>query len=145
MSNKLFDPEEIASLQASPCVESVTSRSVCFTPEFKRLVYSELLSGKNIYEVFEEHGIDTAALGSARINGFLERLRKAGERDEGFANLRHQKKSKTPEERSQSTEKRIRLLEAELAYTKQMVEFLKKVQAADTEAQKAWKSKHRPQ
>lgn len=145
MSNKLFSPEEIASLQASPCVESVTSRSVCFTPEFKRLVYRELLSGKNIYEVFEEHGIDTAALGSARINGFLERLRKAGERDEGFANLRHQKKSKTPEERSQSTEKRIRQLEAELAYTKQMVEFLKKVQAADTEAQKAWKSKHRPQ
>ena len=145
MRNKLFDPEEIASLQASPCVESVTSRSVCFTPEFKRLVYRELLSGKNIYEVFEEHGIDTAALGSARFNGFLERLRKAGERDEGFANLRHQKKSKTPEERSQSTEKRIRQLEAELAYTKQMVEFLKKVQAADTEAQKAWKSKHRPQ
>ena len=145
MSNKLFSPEEIAALQASPCVESVTSRSVCFTPEFKRLVYRERLSGKNIYEVFEEHGIDTAALGSARINGFLERLRKAGERDEGFANLRHQKKSKTPEERSQSTEKRIRQLEAELAYTKQMVEFLKKVQAADTEARKAWKSKHRPQ
>ena len=144
MSNKLFDPEEIASLQASPCVESVTSRSVCFTPEFKRLVYRELLSGKNIYEVFEEHGIDTAALGSARINGFLERLRKAGERDEGFANLRHQKKSKTPEERSQSTEKRIRQLEAELAYTKQMVEFLKKVQAADMEARKVWESKHRP-
>ena len=145
MSNKLFSPEEIAALQASPCVESVTSRSVCFTPAFKRQVYRELLSGKNIYEVFEKHGIDTAALGSARINGFLERLRKAGERDEGFANLRHQKKSKTPEERSQSTEKRIRQLEAELAYTKQMVEFLKKVQAADTEARKAWKSKHRPQ
>lgn len=143
MSNKLFSPEEMAALKASPYVESVTSRSVCFTPEFKRVVYRELLSGKNIHNIFEEHGIDTAALGTVRINGFLERLRKAGERDEGFANLRHQQKKKTPEERNLSAEKRIRQLEAELAYTKQVVEFLKKVQAADLEARKAWESKHR--
>lgn len=143
MSNKLFSPEEMAVLKASPYVESVTSRSVCFTPEFKRVVYRELLSGKNIHNIFEEHGIDTVALGTVRINGFLERLRKAGERDEGFANLRHQQKKKTPEERNLSAEKRIRQLEAELAYTKQVVEFLKKVQAADLEARKAWESKHR--
>ena len=144
MSNKLFSSEEIAALKASPHVESVTGRSVCFTPEFKRLVYRELLSGKNIYDVFEEHGIDTAALGSVRINGFLERLRKAGDRDEGFANLRHQRKAKTPEERNLSAEKRIRQLEAELAYTRQEVEFLKKLQAANLEAQRVWESKHRP-
>ncbi len=143
MSNKLFTLEEMAALKASPHVESVTNRSVCFTPEFKRLVYRELLAGKNIYNVFEEHGIDTAALGRVRINGFLERLRKAGDRDEGFANLRHQRRAKTPEERSQSAEKRIRQLEAELAYTRQEVEFFKKLQAANLEAQKAWESKHR--
>lgn len=143
MSNKLFSSEEIAALKASPHVESVTSRSVCFTPEFKRLVYRELLSGKSIYDVFEEHGIDTAALGSVRINGFLERLRKTSNRDEGFANLRHQRKPKTPEERNQSAEKRIRQLEAELAYTRQEVEFLKKLQGANLEAQRVWESKHR--
>lgn len=143
MSTKLFSPEEIAALTVSPYVESVTSRSVCFTPEFKRLVYRELLAGKNIYNVFEEHGIDTSVLGTVRINGFLERLRKAGEREEGFADLRHQRKAKTPEERSQSAEKRIRQLEAELAYTRQEVEFLKKLQVANMEAQKTWESKHR--
>ena len=141
MSNKLFRPDEMAALKASPHVESITNRSVCFTPEFKRLVYRELLSGKNISTVFEEHGIDTAALGTVRINGFLERLRKTGEREEGFVNLRHQRKAKTPEERNQSAEKRIRQLEAELAYTRQEVEFLKKLQAANLEAQKAWESK----
>lgn len=144
MSNKLFSPEEMAALKVSPYVESVTNRSVCFTPEFKRLVYRELLSGKNIHNIFEEYGIDTAALGTVRINGFLERLRKSGEREEGFTNLRHQRRVKTPEQRSQSAEKRIRQLEAELAYTRQEVEFLKKLQAADMEARKAWESKHRP-
>ena len=72
------------------------------------------------------------------------RLRQFGERDEGFTDLRHQRKKKTPEGTSQSSEKRIRQLEAELAYTLQVVEFLKKVQAADLEARKAWESKHRP-
>lgn len=143
MSNKLFSYEEMAALKASPHVESVTNRSVCFTPEFKRLVYRELLSGRNIYEVFEECGLDTAALGRSRINGFLERLRKTGDRDEGFANLRHQRKVRTPEERGLTAEKRIRQLETELAYTRQEVEFLKKLQAANTEAQKAWEYKHR--
>lgn len=144
MSNKLFSQEEIIALRASPHVESVSCRSVIFKAEFKKLVYRELLAGKDIRSIFEEHGIDTAALGTVRINGFLERLRKCAERDEGFSSLRHQRKAKSPEERSQSTEKRIRQLEAELAYTRQEVEFLKKVQTADMEARKAWESKHQP-
>ena len=38
---------------------------------------------------------------------------------------------------------RDRQLENELAYTRQEVEFLKKLQAANMEAQKQWESKHR--
>lgn len=144
MSNKLLSQEEIATLKASPHVESVSSRTVTFTPAFREMVYRELLEGKNVRDIFEAQGIDTAVLGTARINGFLQRLRKHAERKEGFANLRHQRRSLTPEERNISAERRIRQLEAELAYTRQEVEFLKKVQAADTEARKAWESKHRP-
>lgn len=142
MSNKLFTPEEVAAFRASPYVENVTSRSVTFTPEFKRLIYRELLSGKNIRDVFEAHGINTAALGDARINGFLERLRKAADREEGFADLRHQPRPKGQDAQALSAERRIRQLEAELAYARQEVEFLKKIQAADTEARKAWESRH---
>ena len=40
-------------------------------------------------------------------------------------------------------EQRIRQLEHELAYTRQEVEFLKKLQVANMEAQKQWESKHR--
>lgn len=144
MSNKLFSEEEVRALKASPHVESVTCRAVTFKPSFKKLVYQELLIGKHVREIFEEHGIDTGALGENRINGFLDRIRKASDREEGFVNLRHQRKSKSEEERNRSAERRIRQLEAELAYTRQEVEFLKKVQAADMEARKAWESKHRP-
>ena len=143
MSKKLFSPEEISAFQANPYVKNVTERSVTFTSQFKRTAYREMLEGKRIHDILESHGIDTSVLGEARISSILMRLRQFGERDEGFTDLRHQRKSKTPEERNQSTEKRIRQLEAELAYTKQVVEFLKKVQAADTEARRAWESKHR--
>lgn len=144
MSNKLLTQDEVDRLRANTFVKSVNCRSVSFTPEFKRIVHDKLLSGKPIRDIFEDHGIDTAALGEARINGFLARIREIADREEGFQDLRHQRRSKTPEERNLTAEKRIRQLEAELAYTRQEVEFLKKVQAADMEARKAWESKHRP-
>lgn len=143
MSNKLFTSEEVAAFQASPYVESVSARSVVFTPEFKRLVYQELLAGHKIDAVLEAHGIDTAALGKSRMRGMQEKLFKAAEREEGFSNLRKQPEQKSSVGKEETTENRIRRLEAELAYTKQEVDFLKKVQAADTEARKAWASKHR--
>ncbi|MGI6745407.1 MAG: HTH domain-containing protein [Acutalibacteraceae bacterium] len=40
-------------------------------------------------------------------------------------------------------ERRVRQLEHELAYAKQEVEFLKKIQQADMEARKQWESKKR--
>lgn len=144
MSNKLLNEEELAALKASPYVMSASCRTVTFTPEFKKKAYRELLGGKNIREILEAHGINTAALGPVRVNGLLERIRRESDRDEGFANLRHQKRKKTEDERNQSAERRIRQLETELAYMRQEVEFLKKVQAVDTEARKAWESKHRP-
>ena len=144
MSNKLFSADEVAAFRANPKVKTATERTVTFTPQFKKTAYRELLEGKRIHDILEGHGIDTSVLGEARIRSTLMRLRQFGERDEGFTDLRHQRKAKAPEDRNQSAEKRIRQLEAELTYTKQVVEFLKKVQAADTEARKAWESKHRP-
>lgn len=142
MSNKMLSKEEVELLKSNSFVESASCRSVTFTSEFKRLAYRELLAGKRIQDILEDHGIDTAALGEARIRGFLSRLRVFADREEGFKNLRHQPRKQTPEERNLSAERRIRQLEAELAYTRQEVEFLKKVQAADMEARKAWESKH---
>ena len=144
MSNKLFSADEVAAFRANPNVKTATERTVTFTPQFKRTAYRELLEGKRIHDILEGHGIDTSVLGEARIRSILMRLRQFGERAEGFTDLRHQRKAKAPEDRNQSAEKRIRQLETELAYTKQVVEFLKKVQATDTEARKAWESKHRP-
>lgn len=143
MSRKLFTKEEVLALRASPYVESVTARAVAFTPEFKRIAYDEILTGKFMRKIFAENGIDPSVLGDTRINGFREKLLKNADREAGFENLRKNNYRRPAQSREATLEARVEQLENELVYTKQVVEFLKKIQQADMEARKSWGSKHR--
>ena len=49
-----------------------------------------------------------------------------------------------PAEGEMDLEARVRWLTHQLEYTRQEVEFLKKLQMANTEARKQWESKHQP-
>lgn len=79
-------------------------------------------------------------MGNARIAGFCQKLDKEASRPEGFANLRKQKRQVQEQTK---LERRVRQLEHQLACAQQEVEFLKKLQQANIEAQKQWESKHR--
>ncbi len=46
MSKKLFNAEEIAAFRSSPYVESVSDRSLVFTPEFKEKCHTMYQQGK---------------------------------------------------------------------------------------------------
>lgn len=82
-------------------------------------------------------------MGNARIAGFCQKLDKETSRPEGFANLRKQKRQVQEQTEQTKLERRVRQLEHQLAYAQQEVEFLKKLQQANMEAQKQWESKHR--
>ncbi len=144
MSNKLISEEEVMRLSENPNVESITKRCIVFTPEFKRKAYEELCSGMKITEILLHHGIDPEALGKTRVRGFKEKLEISANRPDGFSNLRKTRSVTAPSEQAEgSLKKQIRELQQELAYTRQEVEFLKKIRMADLEAQKEWESKHR--
>lgn len=144
MARKPLNAEEIAELRSNPYVAKVTGNMISFTPEFKRMAYDQITSGKTMREVFEEHGIDPEILGDSRIWGFAEKLRAKAEREEGFTDLREQNMRKPAKETKEQTLKaRVEQLEHELAYTRQEVEFLKKIHTADLEARKLWESKQR--
>lgn len=144
MSKKLFSAEEIEAFRSSPYVESVSERCIMFTPEFKQICYDAYKQGRRMKEILEEHGIDTGAMGKARISGFCEKLERKANREEGFANLRKEKRQKQEQTAETKLELRVRQLEHQLAYAQQEVAFLKKLQQANMEAQKQWESKHRP-
>ena len=144
MTRKELNTEELAELRASPYVASIISGRINFTPEFKREAYRQLMDGKSMRTIFEEHGIAPEILGDKRIWGFAHKLRTNADRDEGFADLRKNNSRKPAKEtREQTLAARVEQLEHELAYTRQEVEFLKKIHTADLEARKSWESRLR--
>ena len=140
-----FTQEQMEQLLKNPYVKSVTPSTVRFTEEFKRYYYQKHTSGVLVRDIFLECGIDPDILGESRIDGFRYTINKQAKRDTGFTDNRqnnYRRPAKTGEE---TVDIRIKQLEHELAYTRQEVEFLKKLQMADMEARRQWESRHRPQ
>lgn len=142
-----FTEEQVSELAKNPNVAWVSTSSIQFTPEFKLLAWEQKQQGKRLKEIFLEHGFDPEVLGRKRIENFSIRLKEAVKEGCYFAdrrvyNHRPATTQKPPEE--MSLEERVRWLSHELEYTKQEVEFLKKLRTANMEAQKEWGSKHRP-
>ena len=134
---------EIEQLRKNPSIKSVSASTVKFTEAFKKLAYEKKREGQPISETMRQNGIDPNILGQNRVDGFSYTLNKAARYGKDFSDGRktnYRRPAKTGEE---TVEQRVKQLENELAYTRQEVEFLKKLQAANMEAQKQWESKHR--
>ena len=137
-----FSEQEVEILRQSVIVKSVTTKTVSFTEDFKRLAYQEKCNGIPVVETMKKYGIDPEILGPCRVNGFAYQLNKKAKQDGGFVDRRVGNYRRPPRTGDESVEQRVRQLESELAYTRQEVEFLKKLQMANMEAQKRWESKH---
>jgi transposase len=143
MCAKVLSPEDMAELEKCPHVVEATERFVFFTAEFKERFYEDYQSGKRPGRILREMGIDPAILGQSRVNSIKLHVLKQAQRECGFTDQKDHKykdvtREKTPEEK-------IARLEHELAYTKQELEFVKKIVQVDREAQREWESKQRRQ
>lgn len=134
MSKTRFTKEQVERLGLSRYVASVTNTTVRFTAEFKKHFLDERKSGRDVREIFRECGIDPDILGEKRISGFCYQVNKKAKQNEDFSDKREGNHRKKTEGEAGTVEERISRLENELAYTRQEVEFLKKLRAADMEA-----------
>ena len=134
---------EIEALRKNPNVAAVSATTVKFTEAFKRIVYEGKKQGVSVSTTLRRNGIDPEVLGSSRVEGLSYSLNKKAKRESSFADRRRENYRRPPRTGEETVEQRIRQLENELAYSRQEVEFLKKLQAANMEAQKQWESKHR--
>jgi len=139
-----FTKEQMDLLRENHYVKSVSSSTVRFTEEFKRYFYQKHSSGTPAWRIFTESGIDPEILGESRISGFCYTLNKQAKRESGFSDNRQNNYRRPAKDGNETMETRIKQLEHELAYTRQEVEFLKKLQKADMEARRQWESKHQP-
>lgn len=141
---KDLTPAEIAELRENPWIDSIQGQHISYSEDFKKEAYRELMDGKSMHTIFFEHGINPEVVGDGRIYVLTYRLRKRADNEEGFKDLRanNQRKPSKPS-KEQTLAARVSDLEHELAYTRQEVEFLKKIHLADLEARKLWESKQR--
>ena len=145
MSNaKHFTAEEMDHLRINHYVKSISPSTIKFTEEFKRYFCQKREEGVAIRDIFLECGIDPDILGERRIKGFSYTVRKQARLEDGFKDKRHSNQFHAASSEGRTVDTRIKQLEHELAYTRQEVEFLKKLQMADMEARRKWESKHRP-
>ena len=141
---KDMTPEEIAELRENPWIESIKGQVITYSEDFKKEAYRELMDGKSMHTIFFEHGINPDVVGDGRIYILTHRLRVQAEREEGFKDLRGNNQRRPAKlSKEQTLVARVNDLEHELAYTKQEVEFLKKIHLADLEARRLWESKQR--
>lgn len=141
MSNIPLSEEDLLKIIKNPNVEKASPWSIKFTVEFKQKALEERFAGKTANQIFTEAGFDVKALGSSRIRGFFDKLKK--KQADGFIDGRKSNYHRPSRTGKETAEDRIKQLENELAYTRQEVEFLKKIQLANLEARKEWESKHR--
>ena len=100
-----------------------------FSQSLKSFFMKNINLVKKPKRILQELGIDTDILGQSRINGIRYHIENNLRRGKGFTEMKGEVSTK---KRSQSVtpETKIRRLEHELAYTKQELEFVKKIIAA---------------
>ena len=139
-----FTKEQIDHLRVNHYVKSISSSTIRFSEEFKKYFYQRYHSGMTARQIFTECGIDPDILGESRIEGFRYTLDKQAKRNSGFADNRSSNYRHPSKDGEVTIETRLKQLEHELTYTRQEVEFLKKLQMADMEVRRQWESKHQP-
>ena len=134
---------EVEQLRCNPHIASASTTTVRFTEEFKQLAYNRKLKGIPVVETMRQCGINPELLGESRVSGFCYQLNKKAKQKSGFTDGRSENYRRPPKTGEETVEQRLKQLEHELAYTRQEVEFLKQLQAANTEAQRQWEFRHR--
>ena len=140
-----FTQEQIEQFQKNPHVSQVSESSIMLKPEFKLYLWEQKQQGRPIRTVLQENGIDPKVLGEKRIENISYRLNRDIRDNADFTDKRKSNgRTAAPAEGEMDLEARVRWLTHQLEYPRQEVEFLKKLQMANTEARKEWESKHRP-
>ncbi|MBQ7417039.1 MAG: hypothetical protein IJV18_02905 [Acidaminococcaceae bacterium] len=140
---KRFTKAEVECLRSNRHVEYVSPCNVRFTEAFKQHFLQQQRLGITAAEIFLSCGIHPDILGQRRVESFRDAVKRHARKHGEFCDHRKVKRRPVTDE-EEDAKARIKQLEHELAYTRQELEFLKKVQMADTEARREWEAKHRP-
>lgn len=125
MERKNFTEEEINKLKENKFVKSITTKSISYTDEFKKLFIEESNKGKGPTRIFIESGFNPYVLGSRRIKEF-SRLYKNNELLVDNRGKSSTGRPKKPKEKSMSKDEEIEFLKHQNLMLKAENDLLKK-------------------
>ena len=128
MSKKHFTEKEIKILSNNRYVQSVSSKCITYTDEFKRIFIVENEKGKLPRQIFEENGFDVEVIGIVRVQRAASRWRTAFNKS-GVLGLRDTRKENSgrPIKKELSLEEKNARLEAQIQLLRAENELLKKL------------------
>lgn len=132
MSIKEFTKDEVALLSQNIYVKKVSTKSITYTDEFKRIFIAENEKGKSSGIIFREYGFNTEMLGKDRYAGAGRRWRNSYNQD-GIYGLTDTRKGNSgrPSEKELSIEEKYERLKAQNNLLKAENELLKKINLAE--------------
>lgn len=128
MSKKLFTESELNKLSKNKNVLRVSSKSITYSYEFKKIFISESLKGKLPRIIFEENGFDIEVIGISRIEQAADCWKKSYKSNgvSGLKDTRNQNLGRTSK-RKLSDQDKLNKLEARIKFLEAENEFLKKL------------------
>ena len=136
---KTFTSEVLTHLRKNPYIKSVNSQRIRFTVAFKEGFWDRYKNGEVPKEIIRSMGLNPEIVGAGRIRGIVKRINEQAAT--GFTEGYEWQDKNAPAAESHPVSVRLKRLEHELAYTKQELEFIKKIILADREAGRKCSSK----
>ena len=133
--NSSFSVYEIAVLRENPYTHEVRQKQISFTAEFKEIFWSRYQAGEYIPGIFESLGYDPNILGIGRMYSLAANLRKCAAEGRAFTSGYTRRASKGTKEVGKS-EPDTTVMQHELTYLRQQVEFLKKITELGSETRR---------
>ena len=125
MGKNHFTNEQIVQLSKSKYVLKVSSKSIKYTSEFKKLFWVSYKGGKAAREILSDLGINPDIMNKERIFSLTNNLKKQAMRLEGFTDQRTNNSGR-PGKKQGSLEERVTAQSLEIKKLNQKIEFLKK-------------------
>ena len=128
MSRKIFTDKEISLLKGNPYTHKVTAKTIRFTAAFKEEFWQRYQSGETPTQIITALGYDEEMFGIHRIEGILTNIKEQAISSTGFyaGTCRPKRRATSEYYESVLTPKALALMQNELIYLRQEVEFIKK-------------------
>lgn len=133
---KPFTPEEQSILAANPYTYKVTSTTISFTLEFKKLYYERRSKGMLIRDIFISLNYDPDILGQSRMEGISHLINRAMKKEGHLWEGTRPHRSILDEDSPKPTEENFQRMFHELQYMKQEMDFIKKIISATNDSGK---------